>query len=212
MSKVRFLEGLRAPLFFAALGGLCLAPLSTATAQPVDREDLALCAAMSTEARKLACFESLLTEQPADAGAAAAEVAPAPPAVDAAPPVTPTPETAPTREPASIAEPAATAAPPPPSEPEPAEEFGSEYVKEEKEKEAERKKTVSATVNEVTTDRVNRLVFHFANGQVWRQLEARRFQYPKKTAFDVVIGRGVLGDYQLRVGGEGRMTRIKRLK
>ena len=89
-----------------------------------------------------------------------------------------------------------------------ADEFGREYLEDDEEE----SDTLTATVNEVTIDRTNRLVFRFANGQVWRQLEPRRFQYPRREAFDVVISRGVLGDYQLRVGGEGRMTRIKRVK
>ena len=97
-----------------------------------------------------------------------------------------------------------------PATPQPDADFGREYVEDDEEEDD--RQDVTATVNEVSPDRYKRLHFYFANGQVWRQLEARRFQYPKNEPFDVVISRGVLGDYQLRVGGKGRMTRIKRIK
>lgn len=87
--------------------------------------------------------------------------------------------------------------------------FGREHVANVADEPEER---VTATVTNVTRDYTKRLVFQFENGQVWRQQEARRFQYPKDRAFNVVIARGVFGDYQLRVNGEGRMTRIKRLQ
>ena len=88
-------------------------------------------------------------------------------------------------------------------------DFGREHVANVADEPEER---VTATVTNVTRDYTKRLVFQFENGQVWRQQEARRFQYPKDGAFDVEIARGVFGDYQLRVNGEGRMTRIKRLQ
>ena len=192
MPYARRLEGPRAPLFIPLVivaSGFTAAPLH---AQSVDQDDLRRCADMSTAERRLACFESLLdSPQPP-----AAVEAPEPAAVPAAP-------VAATAEAAPAAEPAATA--------QPGSDFGSEYVKEDDDEDDDRR-DVTATVNEVTLDRYKRLHFQFANGQVWRQLEARRFQYPKNEPFDVVISRGVLGDYQLRVGGEGRMTRIKRVK
>lgn len=208
MSKARFLEGPRAPLFLLAAVFAC----GAAAAEDVAREDLARCAAMSTDARKLACFEALMAE---DARSSGAE----PAAEPAAAPVEMRVQEAPDEPPPA---PVPAAAAPAASAPAPeaiatdadagvaAEEFGSEYLRDEDaEKEDEK---LTATVNEVKTDRTNRLIFHFANGQVWRQLEPRRFQYPRREAFDVVISRGMLGDYQLRVGGEGRMTRIKRLQ
>ena len=88
-------------------------------------------------------------------------------------------------------------------------DFGREHVANVADEPEER---VTATVTNVTRDYTKRLVFQFENGQVWRQQEARRFQYPKDRAFNVVIARGVFGDYQMRVNGEGRMTRIKRLQ
>ncbi len=176
--------------------GFTAAPLH---AQSVDQNDLRRCADMSTAERRLACFESLL-DAPQPPAAAEAPVPAAAPAAQAAADTAMTEAAA---EAAPAAEPVATA--------QPGSDFGSEYVKEDDDEDDDRR-DVTATVNEVTLDRYKRLHFQFANGQVWRQLEARRFQYPKNEPFDVVISRGVLGDYQLRVGGEGRMTRIKRVK
>ncbi len=304
MLKERFQEGPCAPPFFSAVATLLWA--TVASAQPVDRADLVHCAAMSTDARKLACFESLL-EEPAGASddrAAETAVAPAqepPPVASSVAESRIAPEVAAAgkarmdsadvpnssgdalleggvepdaaREPivasgdsvaspvsegataaakiaveiahapavsddagaalmrhgaAASAQPMASAAQPDsatdtgnvaavsqPTDPAsdvPAtlsDDFGREHVANVADEPEER---VTATVTNVTRDYTKRLVFQFENGQVWRQQEARRFQYPKDGAFDVEIARGVFGDYQLRVNGEGRMTRIKRLQ
>ena len=162
---------------------------------------------MSTDAAKLACFEGLADLEAGEPPLAeAAPDAAAPPDSVPLPPATPDP--VPTAPAEAVAE--AAAAPAPAAAEDRADDFGREYLEDEDDEEAS--DTLTATVNEVTADRTKRLVFRFANGQVWRQLEPRRFQYPRREAFDVVISRGVLGDYQLRVGGKGRMTRIKRIK
>ena len=69
-----------------------------------------------------------------------------------------------------------------------------------------------ATVVEVTKGRNDILYFQMDNGQVWRQNEARNFSYPKNRDFDVSISRGMMGDYRLRIGDNGRMVRIRRVK
>lgn len=70
-----------------------------------------------------------------------------------------------------------------------------------------------AVVVNVTSNRVlRRLTFEMENGEVWRQVESDRLYYPKDGPFEVVVRRGIMGDYQMRVGGEGRMTRIKRIR
>jgi hypothetical protein len=71
---------------------------------------------------------------------------------------------------------------------------------------------VTATVVSVTRGRFDTLYFHFENGQVWRQIQPRRFRYPKDGEFKVTIGTGIMGDYQLRVEGDGPMTRIRRIR
>ncbi len=71
---------------------------------------------------------------------------------------------------------------------------------------------VRATVVEVSKGSLGHLYFHLDNGNVWQQQEARYFPYPRAGSFDVEIDRGMLGDYQLRVDGRGRMVRIRRVQ
>ena len=111
-------------------------------------------------------------------------------------------------EPPVAARPAEPAAVTAAAEPDAAADLGREYV----ERDDSDREDVAAVIDEVDKDRYGRLIFRFSNGQVWRQMEARRFQYPKDGPFEVVIGRGMLGDYQLRVEGKGRMTRIVRIQ
>ena len=89
-------------------------------------------------------------------------------------------------------------------------EFGREYL--DRQVPEPESQVVTATVTRVRRDAYRRLHFHFENGQVWRQMERRTFSYPRGESFGVEITRGMLGDYQMRVGGEGRMTRIVRVQ
>ena len=43
-------------------------------------------------------------------------------------------------------------------------------------------------------------------------MEARHYQYPKDREFDINITRGIMGDYRMRIGDNGRMVRIRRVK
>jgi len=93
---------------------------------------------------------------------------------------------------------------------EPGDEFGRRYIDgPEGNGEPE---VVTATINEVSEGRHRILYFHFANGQLWRQMEPGYFAYPKDGSFEVEIRQGMMGDYQMRVGGKGRMTRIVRVR
>jgi len=76
----------------------------------------------------------------------------------------------------------------------------------------EEKEVLRATVIDVSQGSRNNLYFHLANGQVWRQIESRRFQYPKQGDFEVGISKGMMGDYRLRIGDNGRMVRIRRVQ
>ena len=76
----------------------------------------------------------------------------------------------------------------------------------------EKKEVIKAMVVDVTQGSSKLLYFHLANGQVWRQIEPRRFQYPKQSDFEVSISQGVLSEYRLRIGDNGRMVRIRRVE
>ena len=201
-------EGPRAPLFIAAA---LLVP--AANAQPVDRADLEHCAAEATPAARLACFEGLLDVAPVvteDAPPAAEQSASAPRLETADTPVA---EYSPGLDHDVTDDADAPVARPPSALPD---DLGREHLARipaaaEVESEPE-PSAVRATVTDVSRDGYRRLRFQFANGQVWRQMERRNFPYPKNGEFDVDISRGMLGDYQLRVQGESRMTRIVRLK
>ena len=90
-------------------------------------------------------------------------------------------------------------------------DLGREHLDEEKGDEG-KKTVVGATVTRVVRGGYDVLYFHLTNGQVWRQVEARRFSYPRGEEFDVNISTGMIGDYQLRLDSGGPMTRIRRIQ
>lgn len=226
------LEGLRAPLLIstASTAMTLLLSSSPAWSQSVDVSALKLCAELETAELKLSCFEAIVASSKDDAveeisalksGAAVSPATPAPAAPVAA--STGVSETAVEPKPVASA-PAAPVAEVPPASPgadTPAEaatppsrddEFGQEYlVQPEKEPEMD-DELLHATVTEVSKGRHDILFFHLDNGQVWRQIEARHYAYPKNSEFEVNITRGMMGEYRMRIGDNSRMVRIRRVK
>lgn len=212
MTTARPKEGPRAPLFYSVPVALACAGL--VHAQAVDQSALERCAGLATAEQKLACFESVVNEGRADAEptaettaepltAPAPAVGPEPDAVSvpaAAPASAPMVEDArePGREPATNA-PAAQSA----------DDFGREHIGSVDEAWSE---TLTATVVEVTKTGYGELEFHLDNGQVWRQHEKRYYPYPRNQQFEVTLSRGMLGEYQLQVGGAGRKVNVRRVK
>jgi hypothetical protein len=96
--------------------------------------------------------------------------------------------------------------------PENEDEVGKEHLRQPEKLAGGDDALLRATVVEVTKGRNDVLHFQMDNGQVWRQNEARNFSYPKNRDFVVSISRGVMGDYRLRIGDNGRMVRIRRVK
>jgi hypothetical protein len=90
-------------------------------------------------------------------------------------------------------------------------EIGREHL-DEKTVDKEEETVVRATVSKVVKGGFDVLYFHFTNGQVWRQVESRRFSYPRDGEFEVVIDTGMMGDYRLRLDRGGPMTPIRRVK
>lgn len=193
MTTARRSEGPRAPLFY--YGVLTLLFIRTALAQDIDADAMAACASIEDAAEKLACFEALVPEQRAPA----VEPAPAAAAVEAA--------TAATAAPVAGGDSAADATVSA-SANDGAEAFGQEHL----DRGEEEPPALTARVVDVTRSWDDSLSFHLDNGQVWQQIEPRRFPYPRDGEFDVEITQGMMGDYRLRVEGEGRMVRIRRLK
>jgi hypothetical protein len=159
--------------------------------------------------------------------------APAPSAAPAAAPVAAPLPTDPVAEPEPAAE-AATVSPEPdavaearssgpstatPAEPAPMDEavqaersdddFGREHVEPRQQPDAYE---LRAVVTNAERKRDKGVTFYLDNGQVWQQVDDRYFPYPKGGDFEIVIAEGMMGDYRLRVGGEGRMIRVRRTK
>ena len=92
-----------------------------------------------------------------------------------------------------------------------ADEIGREHLDEDKADEQE-SALLRVTVSKVVKGSYDVLYFHFSNGQIWRQVESRRFSYPRDGDFDVIIDSGMMGDYRLRLDTGGPMTRIRRVQ
>lgn len=225
-------EGPRAPLFYCAL---LIAPVQFALAQSVDTSELERCASLESAAAKLACYEALtpvaepsappeppetliestvVEAEPESAdrppAAASSEPPPEPPAV----PSTMDPPAADAQRPSDMANTSApvevadatqggTSAKPAAAARDPMEGLG----RDEPEPEA-----ITGRVTKVTKDVYGRLIFHFDNGQQWRQFEKRYYPYPRDREFDVTISTGMMGDRRLQVEGAGRKVLIKRLR
>lgn len=217
-------EGPRAPLF--CLGIAMLMPALAFGQQTVERSELERCAALESAAEKLACFEAL-TAPPVAVEEEAAEpevvAQPAPeidPVVESlSPPLTDevlpaatavAAEPLPQAEAAAAAAPAAASTTATDSVPEAGPEFGREQL--EPRIPEDRPDTVTATVAEVWKGGNRMLYFQFTNGQIWRQMESDYFYYPKDREFDITIRQGMMGEYQMRLDGRARMTRIIRVK
>lgn len=217
-------EGLRAPLFYVCAALLFAA--ACAGAQQVSQSDLESCARLASPDERLACFEALTERNRSQAAAVLSATAVVEPAA-AGLETTPSTDVTPDNEPATAAADEVAAGTnavadlPEPIEAEGAvttepaassgglpEEAGEEYLPQEREE----PEVFIETVTEVEQGRNRVLYFHMQNGQVWRQMEPRRLPYPRGRPFEVEIKRGTMGDYQLRVEGEGRMTRIVRVE
>ncbi|MGI9342564.1 MAG: hypothetical protein ACR2QV_06915, partial [Gammaproteobacteria bacterium] len=59
-------------------------------------------------------------------------------------------------------------------------------------------------------DAYDRLIFELDNGQLWRQVEYKRF--PIEAGQVVEIRHGALGSYKLYVKGKKRWTRVRRVE
>ncbi len=235
MTKARRTEGPRAPLFYSAAFILCA---SAAVAQSIDLAELEECAGLTSDVLKLECYEAVVERHRSIEEAIVPEAATAEPPIEAeaAPAVAEAVAAEVTSESAAITSTvsaaASTAVPDPapesasPDAPmtaalpddEPVEpgtdvddDFGREHLPE-TEVESNRTEVMTATVVQAEFRRNRGITFHLDNGQVWQQENDRYFQYPKNREFDVEITQGMMGDYQLRIGGEGRMVRIRRVR
>jgi hypothetical protein len=236
MTKARRKEGPRAPLFYSAAALLLLSGEIT-TAQTVDLSALEQCAGLATQDLKLACFEAIVTSsitpdppepETIDFPESESPVAEIEAVTEVEPPAEIMPQEAPAVDDATGSTPAAVATstaalsvtPEPAAAtvattPEPVAngQLGEEHLaRPEADKKANEDEVFHAMVTEVTKGHNRILYFHFDNGQVWRQIEARHLEYPRSGEFDINITRGMMGDYRMRIGDNGRMVRIRRVQ
>ena len=210
MRKVVPREGPRAPLFYSGLVTLCFGV--AAMAQDVRQADLERCAIIESADARLACFEALArgtgkeperaAETPPPARAAATfGIVETDEAASAA-----AETTSADSEPAAMPDSEQTLAP--------GNGMQESAIPENLGLPEDRNDdvTVIATVVEVERGRNNVLYFHFEDGQIWRQIEGRRFSYPRNGPFDVEITTGLMREFRLRLVTGGPMTRIRRLK
>jgi hypothetical protein len=187
---------------------LLLLSAKITVAQSVDLSTLEHCAGLATQDLKLACFEAIIagrktleTRRPEAVDSPLPEQPAA--EIEAVPEVEPPVEQM--RQEAPAASEAATAQPVTVSQ------LGEEHLAHPETK-ANDDEIFHATVIEVSKGRNRTLYFHFDNGQVWRQMEARHLEYPRSGEFDINIRRGMMGDYRMRIGDNGRMVRIRRVE
>ena len=179
---------------------------ANATAQTASQQELEACAAIERAIERLDCFETLTargaTPAPVDVQAVTEEHAP-------------TPRVEP--EPEAEAEPGQAVEALPEITPDAGrdrlENVGAEQLRDNgREEQRREREDIGAMVTEVSEGPRGNLLFHLENGQVWRQNEARYVPLPVNAPFAVQISRGLFGEYRLRVEGEGRLVRIRRVQ
>lgn len=161
------------------------AAAANAAAQTASQQELEACAAIERAIERLDCFETLTAR-----GGVSAPVDVEPEQAAEAPPER-TLETSQDR----------------------LENVGIEQLPDNRREERPRERDdIGATVTEVSEGPRGNLLFHLENGQVWRQIEARYVPLPADAPFPVQISRGLFGEYRLRVDGDGRLVRIRRVQ
>lgn len=164
-----------------------------AAAQTASQQELEACAAIERAIERLDCFETLTAR-----GAVPAPV-----------------DVEPDRE--AEVEPGQAAETPPErtsdSSQDRLENVGAEQLRDNGREEQRRERDdIGAMVTEVSEGPRGNLLFHLENGQIWRQIEARYVPLPANAPFAAQISRGLFGEYRLRVEGEGRLVRIRRVQ
>ena len=74
--------------------------------------------------------------------------------------------------------------------------------------------SIAAKVSDYAFNPIGRIVVFLDNGQVWQQLEGDtdRVHFQKGQVNAVVISRGALGSYNLRVNDSGPAVKVRRIK
>ena len=185
---------------------ILLAVAANAAAQTVSQQDLEACATIERAAERLDCFEALAARGNALS------------AVDAQPAIEERgqseraePEQEVTADPDRSA--GTLSVQPPDADLDRLANAGVEQLSDTRREEVRQEQSdISAEVTDVSEGPRGNLYFHLENGQIWRQIEARYVPLPANAPFSVEISQGILGEYRLRVEGEGRLVRVRRVQ
>lgn len=178
------------------LRALLLATLTLCFSAHADDDDLARCTSIDDDARRLGCYDAA-AGRTAQAATAPEEVAaPAPGAV-----------------PAPAAAPAPTPAPVPIAAPEPADAagFGAEQLPRASEKEKDEPDRIESSLPGRFEGWNKDTRFALENGQVWQCVNCRDVYHVRDNP-KVVVERGFLGGYWLRVEGLNQQARVRRVR
>lgn len=90
------------------------------------------------------------------------------------------------------------------------EEFAEKKSRKEKKREDDRKGELAGTIAAVQTNAVGIDFIRLENGQVWRETEDSRVNLA--AGQDVVIKKGIFGSFSLRVDGDERIVKVRRVE
>ena len=93
--------------------------------------------------------------------------------------------------------------------PQPKDDLGAKYLRESN---ADAPAEGRFSLISMVKDNQGRWQFHFQNGHVWQQLEARFISKPKTFPVDATIKQGVLGSHNLSLDGRSASVKVKRIK
>jgi len=88
--------------------------------------------------------------------------------------------------------------------------LGEKYLK--KPPVSRERKVATHDLLRMMQDKKKRWVFEFGDGQVWRQIEARRLPMPIILPVSAYLSSGVFGSFDLRLEDYSRTVKVKRLR
>jgi len=88
--------------------------------------------------------------------------------------------------------------------------LGEKYLK--KPSLSSESKVATHALLRMTQDKKKRWVFEFGDGQVWRQIEARRLPMPNALPVSAYLSSGAFGSFDLRLEDYSRTVKVKRLR
>ncbi|GLP97440.1 hypothetical protein [Paraferrimonas sedimenticola] len=169
----------------------CLAISTSAWANSAELKDqLQTCSIIAASDARLQCFDALAQSLN-------------PPSTQPAP--TSVQQTQLTESPAPVASATVSSTTPASTE-----SFGAEQVKVDKAEDKPKEESITATIVSTKRDAYKRYRITLDNGQVWKQRETVRFSL--REGQEVIIRRGLVGNYYLTKSGGGKKISVNRVK